>query len=84
MAKKLDKNKNFGEIFGGGRKRYLQDGRYFDVHGDEIAQAAEGSVAVPAEEMPKKGGKGKAAAAENEQASLLDDQLAAQAAVVEE
>lgn len=81
MARSLDKKKEFGEVFGGGRIRYEQDGVLFDVHGDEIVEEG-------AQEQPPAGdkgkGKGKGKQADQEQAdaaqqALLDEQLAAQA-----
>jgi hypothetical protein len=33
----LDKSKPYGEVFGGGRGRYIQDGKEYDVFGREIA-----------------------------------------------
>lgn len=36
MAKKLDKSKPYGEIYGGGRARYEQGAAFFDVHGELV------------------------------------------------
>lgn len=90
MAKRLDRKKDFGEIFGGGRRRYEQAGCYFDVHGELVEDEQPVSPKAEAKENPaaevktrSEGGHGKedGKKAEDRQSSLLDDQLAAQAQV---
>ena len=89
MAKGLDKNRPYGEIFGGGRLRYEQDGSFFDVHGELVDESAADDSADKAKALAEKEAEAKALAknqkAQKEkdpQESLLDDQLAAQAGVV--
>jgi hypothetical protein len=83
MAKTLDRSKDFGEIFGGGKGRYVQGDAIFDAAGNELIEEA--SVAGAPVKNGKKGNDVVApvAVAEPGQASLLDDQLAAQAGVTE-
>lgn len=79
MAKGLDKNRPYGEIFGGGRLRYEQDGSFFDVHGELVDESAADDSADKAKALAKNQ---KAQKEKDPQESLLDDQLAAQAGVV--
>ncbi len=41
----LDKTKPYGEVYGQSTVRYEQDGKQFDVHGDEIKPKADAQVA---------------------------------------
>jgi hypothetical protein len=93
MAKTLDRSKDFGEIFGGGRERFEQGGCYFDATGQEIVAAAPKTLSKKeqaAEEARLVREKEEAelaaaiAAEEAAEKSLLDEQLDAQAEVTGE
>lgn len=36
MGRKLDRSRPFGEISGGGARRYEQDNTFFNIHDDEV------------------------------------------------
>lgn len=80
MGKQLDRGRPFGEIFGvASGAKYEQDGYLFNVHGELIG----GEPETPAKPSRKKPDVAVAAPVEPESLSLLDEQLAAQAEVVE-
>lgn len=53
----LDKTKLYGEVFGQHRAHYVQDGKYFDVHGDEINPKPDAAEPEVQAEEPKKRGR---------------------------
>lgn len=54
MAKKLDRKRPFGEIYGGDSDvRFNQDGLDFDVDGDEIVAPVKASAKAPAKASAK-------------------------------
>jgi hypothetical protein len=78
MGKQLDRSRPFGEIFGvAGGAKFEQDGCLFNVHGELIGGEPE-AAAKPTRKKAEV-----VAPAEPEALSLLDEQLAAQAEVVE-
>ena len=57
MAAKLDRSRPFGEVYGPGNVRFIQDDKEFDVFGQEVI-ATESPVVEPVvAEKPKRGRK---------------------------
>lgn len=50
--KMLDRNRDFGHIYGMARVRYQQDGVYFDCHGREVTDEAAKEPIIPQEVAP--------------------------------
>ena len=77
MARKLDKNRPFGDVYGHRNARYEQFGILFDTDGIELPGFER--VQIPKEEIPAAGNNGNLAAelAElREQNGLLQDEIA--------
>jgi len=76
MAKGLDKNRPYGEIFGGGRLRYEQDGSFFDVHGELVDESAADDSADKAKALAEKEAEAKALAEKEAEAKALAEKEA--------
>lgn len=49
MAKTLDRNRDYGEVLGGGVARFEQDGALFDADGKKLKAGSAGSSATAVE-----------------------------------
>ena len=83
MAKTLDKNRDYGEVCGGGVARFEQDGALFDAEGKKLKAGSAGSnlTAVEAADDDESGFADPPAPVVSKttaEPSELDQQLAAQ------